>query len=162
MDVGEVLVYRRVLSGLERQRVEAYLAKKWSITMTVAPDTTTPLSAENGTFTTDVFDTLFVQQQFVAQNPSATAFVQRTINIDVDLSFVLTVSAKIVQVCSPGAWSLACASLCLAVPAATAVLGNSLLAPSHGHEQPCAAHGALCRVRLQLQRPATVSVVLQH
>jgi hypothetical protein len=97
VDVGEVLVYRRVLSDFERQRVEAYLSYKFNIPMTVVPNDTAPISFADGTQTSDVFNSFFVQQQFLAQSPKATAFVQRPLTVDVTSALVLTVSAKIMQ-----------------------------------------------------------------
>ncbi len=98
VDVGEIIVYRRILSSLERQRVEAYLSTKWTVAMTVPPDVSTPLSIANGTFTIDVFNSQFVQQQLKAMNPRAIAYVQRSVTVDIDTAVVITLSVKLLKV----------------------------------------------------------------
>jgi hypothetical protein len=97
VDVGEVLIYHRVLSDEEVAAVQGYLAYKWRVASLNGGMPSVAVVSAAG-FTTDVYNTFLVQQQFMAQATRSTAFVTRTFSFDIDSTMLLTFSLRVQRV----------------------------------------------------------------
>ncbi len=149
VDVGELLVYRRVLSPQEVARVEEYLMFKWRISTRV-----TVAALPASVPTTDVFNTKLVKSQFAALTSLGTSFVRRALALPLDSSIILSLTANVQQVSSSVAvlWFTQrcvarahCMFAFVSLVAGVSVLGHLAVGHHLRHVQRRAAHRELCR-----------------
>ena len=101
VDVGEVLVFRRVLAADEVANVQAYLAYKWGVPL---PPGAPVLPGTVAFATSDVYDTLLLQRHVRARAVRAFAFMRKTLQVDLQPSSLLSVTVRLNE--APTQWGL--------------------------------------------------------